>query len=583
VPTKAEALSLDQLSDPIAAFRDHPEFCRQSLTIRDKYGSTVPLVLTPAQRKLHRVIQEQEKRCQPVRIVCLKARQVHMSVGVASQMFRRLAFWPGQKGMVVGDSYKSARNLWDYQDQFDQSYKAYHGISKLITKRRVQPTQTSSGMLEWAKASMLETATARNLTAGRSYSVRHLNLSEYAFYGDAATLMTGLMQSVPKDAETSVIVDSTANGIGDPFHELCLMAQSGKTGWLFLFFGWHEHPEYVMPLAVSVREFQDSLTKEEIVLRRAHDLTFEQLNWRRSCIATDCQGDERRFHQEYPTTADEAFLTSGRPVFDQNSLTAIYSPEDPIVGELEEIDMGISRRLVFREQGGGALKIWRRPQPGQMYVIGGDPAQGIDVSAETGSTSDPDYSVANVFNQDTGEQVACLRERLVPSEFGPYTCALAKLYNMAYVVPEAIGIGIAYVESILRENYPMHLIYQRRRDPTDRRPPLLEEIGFKTTTTSRPNLISRLDGAIRERAITIHGMNTMQEHRAFVTRPDGRPEAQTKCHDDEVFSVALAIEGMQHAPRIRKMQERTVEQRLEPMQYRTKFGRPRQRGEDEDD
>lgn len=577
--SKADVLPPQRLEEILADFRDHAKFCRQSLTIPDKRGQVVTLNITPSQIKVTRAIEKQERRNKPVRVVVLKGRQVHMSVGIASHMFKRLAFFSGQRGMVVGDSYKSARNLWNYLDHFDRNYKAFEGIGKADTQRRIQPTQSSSGMLKWNNGSEIETATARNLAAGRSYSLRHVHISEYAFYGDASTLMGGLMQSVPNDAGTSVFVESTANGIGDPFYELWMQASSGKTGWAAVFFPWFEHPEYSMPVEGSVRDFQISLDREETALRQAHGLTLEQLNWRRWCIVNGCQGSIDVFHQEHPSTPDEAFLTSGRPVFDPAGITEIYRPEDPMVGELEEITLGVQKRIMFREQAGGCMELYRKPQPGRTYVIGGDPAQGIDVSADTGSSQNPDYSVAIVLDQETGEQVAKVRERLTGSLFGQYTAALGKFYNGAYVVPEAGAYGIPYIESIQREQYPMHLVHQRRRDPTDRRPPLLEEIGFKTTNVSRPQLIDLLSNSIRERSILLHSTNTVQELRTFITKADGRTEGQQKCHDDEVFALALAVIGLQFAPAVRRGMV-SGEQKLEPQKYR-RFGGGKYRDEDD--
>ena len=44
-------------------------------------------------------------------------------------------------------------------------------------------------------------------------------------------------------------------------------------------------------------------------------VSYEQLKWRRWCINNNCNGDVEQFHQEYPSTPEEAFIASGRPRF----------------------------------------------------------------------------------------------------------------------------------------------------------------------------------------------------------------------------------------------------------------------------
>ena len=52
-------------------------------------------------------------------------------------------------------------------------------------------------------------------------------------------------------------------------------------------------------------------------------VTLENLNWRRQCIKTQCQNDLRKFHQEFPTTARESFVTTGRSVFNTDILSSL--------------------------------------------------------------------------------------------------------------------------------------------------------------------------------------------------------------------------------------------------------------------
>lgn len=534
-----ETLSPDQIAERVRSFRDHERFCRETLTIKRKQADFIPLQLSPSQLKLSRAIRDQERRGIPVRGVVLKARQVHMSVGVATEIWKRCAFMPGESGIVFADTFDTVRKLWAYYKHFQECYRPRLGHGQLDVDDPLDGKRVS-----WAnESSSIRFASAERGTSGHGGVNRHLHLSEYAFWRDAEMQMTRLAPSVPDDPSTTIIIESTANGVGGPFHDVWEQArQSGDTTFA-LFFAWWEHPEYCAPLNVSVREFQQSISREEKALIQNYGLTFEQINWRRSCIhdPLKCNGSVDRFHQEYPSTAEEAFLTSGRPRFDMISVGAQPSREAAIVGELESIPVGTEKRVMFRESQSGRLMIWRKPQVGIDYVIGADAAEGIDPGAKKGK-SDPDYSVACVMSAE-GQQVAVLRERLEPPAFADYIAALGRYYNNAFIIPEATGVGVALVGE-LRRLYPTEWIYNRLPDPTDRSRARLEELGYKTGENSKLTLVSRLDSALLTGDIIVHDPWTLGELRTFVHQPDGGLGASQGKHDDCVIALALAVIGI---------------------------------------
>ena len=138
-----------------------------------------------------------------------------------------------------------------------------------------------------------------------------MHISEYAFWppNTKKSTLTGILQAVPNDPKTFVAIESTANGF-DHFKELWDQAVAGESGFTPLFFAWYELPEYAMPYDGF------ELTEEEKQLQAAYNLTLDQLTWRRWCIEANCSGDVDLFKQEYPSCPEEAFLMTGRPVFD---------------------------------------------------------------------------------------------------------------------------------------------------------------------------------------------------------------------------------------------------------------------------
>lgn len=524
---------------------------RESCTIRNERGETVPLNFTPGQVKITAAIDKQFRAGVPIRVIIVKARQVRMSVGCVWHIWRRVAFLPGQQAMIFGDLYKSAKNLYNYANQFDQSYKPFLGLRKLRTIAR-----TKDKAIRFEGGSWIEFQSAESTTTGRSYSIRHLLADEFAFYRDADTLVTGINQSIPDDIDTTAIVNSTANGMGGLFYELWMRSLEGRTGYTPIFFAWHEEPKYALPLSIDPHRFEQSLTDEEQEERRKYSLSPEQINWRRWAIESKCAGSLRKFRQEYPGCAEDAFQGTNRAVFDMGAI-ARQSSREAARGELDRVRVGTTTRVQFvpKNSDGSALQVWQRPQPGHHYVIGADVAQGIDPAGGS-ARSDPDYSVAQVLDRASGEQVAMFRARVTPHSFGDQLAALGEYYNWACLVPEANNQGVAVIETLLKVYQP-YLIYKRDRLADDRRSARLENLGWSTTSVSKPQLISALDRALLEHSITVHDITTLMECRSFVYWPDGKQAAAEGQHDDAVIALALAVIGLRMP--IPREQQRTAE------------------------
>ena len=206
----------------------------------------------------------------------------------------------------------------------------------------------------------------------------------------------------------------------------------------------------------------------------------------------------------------------------------------------------------------GPLIVYRRPEVGKVYSLGADSMSGKDPAFLEGSDaeSDPDWASLTVIDCSTGEQVAKMRERITPTAFARYCYLIGQWFHWAYLVPEANNHGQALIQEILRLNYPLDRIHVKRRLPGDRRPPMMNEIGFLTNSVSREMLVAEIDRAVNEMAVIVRDANTVAELRKFVIWPDGVAPAQKGKgnHDDDVFSLALAFHGIKFAQRLTREQ-----------------------------
>jgi hypothetical protein len=372
--------------------------------------------------------------------------------------------------------------------------------------------------------------------------------------------MTGLMQAVPDDPDTIVIIESTANGVGGEFHRIWQEANdpTAETDWVPLFFAWFDHPEYThrFESTADAEAFQRSVTQEESELAARYNLTLGQLSWRRWAIKNKCQNSPEVFHQEYPCCPEEAFLFTGRPRFSLAHLARMPILPDGAVGELEEFSNGPKPLLAFVPKERGAMVLYKKPVGNHRYVMGIDICEGIDAN-ETLGASDPDYSVAIVLDCLSGEQVCKIRGRIEPAAFAEYCNAVARWYHWAYMVPEANGPGIAFIEQLLRDNWPPALLYHRRPQPDEQfaenDSTVLSKLGWKTSAVTRVQLLSRHDQNIREFGVIIRDPNTLAEHQYFVVKGNGKAEATDGMHDDEVIALALAGIGLESAPADRSL------------------------------
>lgn len=187
--------------------------------------------------------------------------------------------------------------------------------------------------------SLIRVDTANNMQAGRAFTIQNLHCSEIAFWERPEEVMTGLMQSVPDETNTLVVIESTANGVGNYFHKMWLDAENGSNDFIPIFIAWWELNSYrlIPPKDFEPYDYEHEVYGNEIKLAETFELDNQQLYWRRYTIKNKCNNNINKFKQEYPASANEAFLTSGKRVFDIGLINQYYKyVSDPKRGELIE-------------------------------------------------------------------------------------------------------------------------------------------------------------------------------------------------------------------------------------------------------
>ena len=512
---------------------DYIEGC---LKIKTKSGTVVPFRLNDAQRKLYAVAKRQQDAGKPVRLIILKARQLGFSTLTEGLIFHACATRKNVNALIVAHREDATANLFRMSKLFYDELPApvkpmlrasnaqelvFENPSKLRSEREARP----------GLRSRIRCATAGGRGIGRSDTLQCVHLSEYAFWPDGAdgkaSTLAGILQAVPSLPGTMVVIESTANGFED-FKERWDAAVAGENDFEPVFFAWFENPDYSMPVVPGTE-----WTPEERDLKATYQLTDEQLQWRRWCIANNCGGSLDMFRQEYPASPGEAFLHSGTGVFDNEQIVLRLERLPGPAGRGEFADGE------WTESETGAITLYELPEEGVPYVLGGD-------TAGEGS----DYFTAIVIDNVTGRIAAKLRQKYSEPEYVRQICALGRFYNDALVAIET-NFSTYPVMKLQEMEYPNQ--YAREREDTYTRQ-MKKSFGFRTDRQSRPRAIANLVEVFSAHPEWFTDRELLEEMLTFCYNEDHRPEALAGKHDDLVMGAAITY-AVRHQQRMTVLTE----------------------------
>lgn len=172
----------------------------------------------------------------------------------------------------------------------------------------------------------------------------------------------------------------------------------------------------------------------------------------------------------------------------------------------------------------GYIKLYDVPRLTE-YCIGGD-------TAGEGS----DFFVADVLDAKTGVQVAKLRHRVDADLYTRQIYCLGRYYKDALIGIEANFDSYPIME-LQRLGYPKQYVREAQDTYTGKTE---KRFGFKTTSLTRPTIISKLISIVREHCDTINDKETLEELLTIVRNERGRIEAPQGGHDDQMMSLAIA-------------------------------------------
>lgn len=561
--------------------------------IIDKGGRKIPLLAKPGQLEFDSQLEAQRRAGKPMRALNLKARQVGMSTWSQAKAIHRCTLRERYDALTVAHDRETGAKLYRMAETIYANLPEDPELKPALGQHRRQRFLHFAGDALWTSGDAFPDSryyvdTAGEFQAGRGGTYRFVHGSEVAFWPQIMLKLTALMAAVPDDPESLIVLESTANGFNE-FKDIWDDAEEGRSDYIAFFWPWWREEEYVRPFLTelererfAVGDPSDPYAEEEAELiklaaNQGFELTLEQLNWRRYVIANKCGGDVRIFHQEYPSSPEEAFISTGKKVFDPYRVAQLLVAVDltdpkvpteanpgPVIGDLKAAE----ERTEVSSRAGATIQIptkalwvprlpgisnptapWRlwldrddrgMPSPPQgEFIVFVDPSGG-----QMEETDEPDFHAVEVIDHATGDQVAEYRSRIDPDLLAREVLLVALFFNNAHIgIERTGGWGLPILRYLYLDAHYPH-VYRSKKvgassETTEQR------LGFSTDVRTKPILVAGMQELIRIEKSGIKSRVLAGEARTYTQTDAGKMQAEPGKYDD----CLMAYMGAQHLAR----------------------------------
>ena len=493
----------------------------------DKNQKTMPFFLNDVQHDFMDTLNKAKEDYEAgiitdISLLVLKGRQQGFTTLVTAYQLACSILNRNFQGFTLADNSDNSEAIFQNKAKFPHSQlpECLKPTEKFNNRRQLLFEKINSS---WA----VDTATKN---VGRSRTVNFFHGSECAFWKDGiAPIQGALGEAFTKNCIK--IYESTANG----YNDYQKMWDSGVH--INCFYEWWRTKEYRISFHNDdlMQDFQQQIDRNKDWiwdrlrwLRDDKHLELEQLYWYWNKY--DKYLDKDLIKQEYPCTPHEAFLLSGKNVFDTAIiLERLQHLPKPIKTGYFQYDYDGLRISNIRwvTDRNGYIKLYQMPNVPQFtqYCIGGD-------TAGEGS----DFFTGHVLDAKTGIQVAHLKHQFDADQYTKQMYCLGKFYKDALIGIEANFDSYPIME-LQRLGYPKQYAREAQDTYTGKTE---KRYGFKTTQLTRPTAISRLVEVVREHPDTINDRETLEELLTIVRNEKGRIEAPQGGHDDDMMGLAIA-------------------------------------------
>jgi hypothetical protein len=481
------------------------------------------------------------------RHIILKARQLGFTTFIDLWILDEILFNTNKESLVIAHTIKDATEIFDKKIDY-----AVRNMCEEVKAGAFKLRQNSAKKIQVVIDYGPEEGSTSSIqvsNSGRSGTYFYVHISEFAklclaYPKIASEVESGTFPAVPFDG--NIFIESTAEGMAGRFYELFNEAWPNrdkitpmKSRVMFMphFYNWTyddsemaKITETIPTKDMEVCEIDWAEYQVEHSLNNL-EITYYYMKWLQmgGKNSTDAIN---MLHQQFPTTQEEAFLSTGQTYF---PTAKVYSQMQTVeAGERGELITNESGAVTFAEHSSGELEIFEKPQKGMLYIIGGDTAEGL---------AHGDKQILYVLKHKTEECVAVYRSNIPPDEFITVAYNVGKYYNWALLGIESNKDGLWVNDGLDKMGY-INLYYRKVFDDITKN--VTKFYGWKTTSATRPFALAALKAAFL-RHDKGFPMAILSEMVTFLRNAKGRPEALSGKNDDVIMaaSIAYAILGEQ--------------------------------------
>lgn len=525
-------------------------------------------VLNKAQVYYWSVVRDQIKAGIPIRIILLKARQWGGSTMTQAlicwiQLYHREA-WNAFICTLSVDQGFHIRGMYSTmaRHHVGLTMKGYEGSTNV---RRVDEHKGLIGVTSLQQPDKV-----------RGYPIHMAHLSEVGLWKstpvvNAEEYARAIVAAVPKRPYTCIILESTAKGVGNFFHDTWEASGRGDSVYEQVFVPWFDIPKYRDPFPedrwIDALESADEYSKW---LWEVKECSLEQIAWYNAKLQ-EYSGDREAMQSEYPSEPEEAFQSTGSAYFTKKRIAEMRSDcREPVFrgrikGDAEE-GKGALSNLRLIEDPNGPLKIWHypddNPKLGDRYALDSNLIYSnryVGFADFGGKTKKADWSVLTILDRAPtllGEPLrvsARLRMHTRPDIFGWESVRVAKFYYEALLAYEInrhkhdrgdVKRGfepewsLAVLETIMNHYRNLYMRETNRARTDDS---TTSEIGFHMNISTKPMICALLDRCIDEYLLDDPDETAVNEMSWFEKKEDGTLGAVEGKHDDCVVTDAGAV------------------------------------------
>lgn len=441
------------------------------------------------------------------RNIILKSRQLGFTTDESIDTLDDTLFTRNFDSLFVAHEKQEASKIFD--NKIDHAWKNVHKDIATLWKEDANNANTLKFDFGNGNTSSISVA-----LSGRSGTYRRVHISEFAKMCKksplkAKEIITGTIPSVPLDGR--VDIESTAEGEVGDFAEMFWEAwerqrQPYPTEFKAHFYNWTWDDEEIAKVkeAISFEQMDEGQKFKEYAEKHGLtdlQITYYHLKW------LSLKRDWKALQQEYPTTPEEAFVSSGDKVFSAEVL------------EKMELKAGVAQ---------GDWVYYADYNPMHRYALGADVAEGVARDSSTIVIWDFDSRDKNGYVRP--EIVAEYKNnKIEPDQFAYHVKDGGNRYGQCLVAVERNNHGLTTLTT-LKTIYPVSQIYKEIRKGTiDDKP--TERLGWHTNVATKPKMLYEMNTALNQTLINIPSKGIVREFRTY----DKSDVSRTTYSEEETY------------------------------------------------